>query len=168
MKPISFASFVREAKPGWPASIPVPATVASALLGAGARRFVCTVGAARFSCALASDGEGRFVHLSARLREEAGVEIGQRVRVTLAPDVGRRGETVPEELTEVLRQEPGARDVFEALTPGRQRAIAALVLRARSSDARITKAIRLVEALLAGERDLRALARASSIRAGSR
>lgn len=157
---VTFQSIVEEPMRGWPASLPVPAEVAARFITEGPPpRVVCSLGSARFSCALVSRGEGRFIHLSKRVRDEAGVSIGQRVRVTLVPDESPIGMELPPELEAVLEQEPAAARRFAALTPGRQRGIAALVLRVKSSERRIEKSLAILRAL-EHTTDLRELARA--------
>jgi hypothetical protein len=159
---VRFETSVEEPRRGWPASLTVPPEVAARFVGDDGRpaRVVCTVGKARFPCAIVSSGARRFIHLSQRLREEAGVAIGQRVRVTLTRDTSPDEVALPEELDEVLRQEPAAARVFGSLTPGRRRGIAALVTRLKTSDRRIEKALAIARALERGTTDLRELARA--------
>lgn len=140
--------------------MPVPLAVAARFVVDGrAVRVRCTLGQAHFACAIVSSGESRFIHLSQRLRDEAGVMIGQRVRVTLVRDTSTVPDLCPE-LEEVLQQEPKGAGVFATLTPGRQRGIAALVVRVKSSERRIEKALAIVDALARGTTDLRELARA--------
>jgi len=156
-----FESIVEAARRGWPASLPVPSAVAARfVMDARPVRVICTLGTARFPCAIVSSGDRRFIHLSQRLRDEAGVAIGQRVSVTLVRDERPSEVGLPVELEEVLRQEPSGAKLFAALTPGRQRGIAALVLRVKSSERRIEKALAIVQAIEAGTTDLRELARA--------
>jgi hypothetical protein len=158
---VSFESTIEEPKRGWPASLPVPEEVVTRFVVDGRpARVVCTLGAARFSCAIVTNGAARFIHLSKRLRDEAGVEIGDRVRVTLVRDTSPTGVELPAELAAVLEQEPDGARRFAALTPGRQRGIATLVTRLKSSERRIAKALAILAALQRGTTDLRELARA--------
>ena len=158
---VRFESIVEEPRRGWPASLPVPAEIAARLgVDSRAARVICTLGSTRFPCAVVSSGERRFIHLSQRLRDEAGVAIGQRVRVTLARDEHANEVELPAELEEVLRQESHGARLFAALTPGRRRGIAALLLRVKSSERRIEKALAIVRAIERGTTDLRELARA--------
>lgn len=158
---VTFQSVVEEPRRGWPASLPVPTEVAARFVVDGRSvRVVCSLGEARFSCAIVSQGASRYIHLSKRLRDEAEVAIGERVRVTLVPDESPMGMELPPELDAVLDQEPEGARRFAALTPGRQRGIAALVLRVKSSERRIEKALAILRALERGTTDLRELARA--------
>jgi hypothetical protein len=158
---VRFESTIEEPRRGWPASLPVPEHIAARFgLDARPTRVICTLGNTRFPCAIVSSGERRFIHLSQRLRDEAGVAIGQRVRVTLARDERPSEVELPAELEEVLRQEAHGARLFTALSPGRQRGIAALLLRVKSSERRIEKALAIVRAIEQGTTDLRELARA--------
>ncbi len=161
---VTFTSIIEEAQRGWPARLPVPVEVADRFVKDNKpQRVVCTLGKTRFSCAVMSHGAARFIHLSARLRTDAAVAIGDEVKVTLAPDKSPMGMELPPELEAVLEQEPKAAKRFMALTPGRRRGIAALVLRVKSSEGRAEKAVAILRAVERGTTDLRELARAKLI-----
>jgi uncharacterized protein YdeI (YjbR/CyaY-like superfamily) len=63
------------------------------------------------------------------------------VRVTLRRDDSPYGMPMPEELAEVLAQDPEGDACFHRLTPGRQRTFLYYVSSARAVDTRIKRAI---------------------------
>ncbi|HEU4403767.1 MAG TPA: YdeI/OmpD-associated family protein [Polyangiaceae bacterium] len=97
----------------------------------------------------AGDGR-RYVMLGATFCRRAGLAPGDAVtlRFSLVDD----GEVdVPAELAEVLRQEPGWRKLWRALTPGKQRGVAYYVDSARGPETRARRAVDVMRRLEAGE-----------------
>jgi hypothetical protein len=69
-------------------------------------------------------GEGKgYITLNNKRMKELGLSIGDWVEVVLNPDESKYGMPVPEELAELLRQDPEGERRFEMLTPGKQRYI---------------------------------------------
>ena len=79
--------------------------------------------------------------------KELDVHLNDTVDVELKRDFSEYGFDVPEEFTEVLRQDPEGRERFESLTMGKRRAIIYLVIQLKSSQKKIEKTIFFLENL---------------------
>jgi antitoxin component of MazEF toxin-antitoxin module len=102
-------------------------------------------------CALVREKAAGFcIMISARVMKELGVRSGDTVRVHLQSDQSPLQFSVPEELQEVLNTDEGAKNVFDTLTDGRKRGLAALVLQVKSTDKRIERSLVIAEKLKLG------------------
>jgi uncharacterized protein YdeI (YjbR/CyaY-like superfamily) len=79
--------------------------------------------------------------------KQLGLRMGEEATVALEPDHSTYGAEVPEELTELLRQDEEGHERFHVLSPGKQRYIIHYVGAVKSSQLRIDRAIRLIENL---------------------
>lgn len=106
-------------------------------------RLVCTLnGRTEFSCGLLFRCDGTYyVYVGGKAKKAEGLNLGESVRVSLRRDESRYGLPMPEELAEVLAQDPEGDAGFHRLTPGRQRTLIYYVSSARSMDTRIARAI---------------------------
>ncbi len=127
----------------------IPALFGNQLSNGKRVRLVCTLaGRLRFQCALQRLGDGDFfITLNKKNRLSLGLKDGSRVDTQLEADRSKYGLDMPEELAEMLVQEPEADRVFHQLTAGRQRSFIFWVSYARSSDKRLERALILVEKL---------------------
>jgi hypothetical protein len=127
----------------WGAHLAVPQEVAAALNGPDHRRVVCRLNAAlEYQCALIPHGRGRFViTVNTSLRQKLGLEIGHEARVELTRDESAYGLPVPEELTELFRQDKAGKRLFHALTKGRQRTLLYIVGKPKDPEARAHRAV---------------------------
>ncbi len=112
-------------------------------------RLVCTLaGQVRFQCALMPYGDGDFyIGLNKKNRITLGLQDGSRVEMVLELDQSKYGLDMPEELAEMLVQEPEGDRIFHQLTAGRQRSFIFWVSSAKSSEKRLERALVLVEKL---------------------
>ena len=85
-------------------------------------------------------------------RRTAGVEEGDRVRVTVRRDDATRTLDVPAELAARLRTDPEAKDAFEALPPTHQRESARWVARAKPPETRVRRSAAATERLKSASR----------------
>jgi Bacteriocin-protection, YdeI or OmpD-Associated/Domain of unknown function (DUF1905) len=110
------------------------------------QRLICTVnGLASFSCGiLPRAGGGGYIMLNKKHMKSAGCLSGDTIKVQLVPDTSRYGMPMPEELEEVLDQDPVGKDRFEKLTPGKQRNIIHFINSVKSSQLRIERALKLI------------------------
>ena len=101
--------------------------------------------------ALTSDGQGGhyIIFNKARIKalEKKGLDKSQLL-VTLVPDDTRYGAPMPEELAELLAQDPHGDRYFHALTPGRQRNLIYMIAKYKSEATRLEKAVGLVDYLV--------------------
>lgn len=106
-------------------------------------------------------GEGRAYIMFSKARMKAlGVAAGATVQVTFKPDKSAYGVPVPEEFSEMLRQDTEGSRRFHLLPPGRQRNLINFVATLRSSDGRLERAFQILETLKTlpeGKEDLRIL-----------
>ena len=108
----------------------------------GSRRVVCTInGSETFQCALLpADGDFVIV-VNKTKRTKLGLADGDKITVELSPDVSKYGLPMPEELDEVLKQDPHGDRLFHALTPGKQRSMLYLIGKVKDIDRRIHTAL---------------------------
>lgn len=127
------------------AVLPVPEDVAGGLPSTNNLRVEGTMNDAPFALAIQRRKDGRRLFiLSKRLRKEAGVGIGDVVKV-----VGRivDSETlhVPEELQALLDVDDDARKLWDGFTTGVKRGLCHYVGSVKSVDARIRRALQIME-----------------------
>lgn len=114
----------------------------------GSRRVVCTInGAETFQCALLpSDGDFVII-VNKTKRDKLRIVAGDKIVVELKEDTSKYGLPMPEELQEVLNQDPRAAELFHQLTPGKQRSMLYFVGKVKDIDRRIHTALIFVEHL---------------------
>lgn len=147
-----------------PSGIPrlaVPAESVAALRSTSSRgpiRVIATLNGHTFRAAVMPRIDAGYVMMTGPVRKAGGVEIGDTVTLTLVPDADTLGP-IPAELEEAKKLDRAGARLFDNLTPGRQRGLAALVARQSNPDARAMKALAILDGLRCGLTDLKALAR---------
>ncbi len=133
----------------WGAHVRVPKQIASEFAGGTSRRVVCRFnGTAQHQCAILPFGNGVSVMtVNKNLRDRLGLQFGMDVEVELWKDNSKYGLPLPEEMQEVLRQDPEGNTLFHALTPGRQRTLLYMVGSAKTADKRVARAITVIHHL---------------------
>ncbi len=123
--------------------VEVPPDAAEGFGGKSGVRLVCGLnGRTEYSCGLLYQRIGTFyVYVGGKAKKAAALNLGESVRVTLRRDESPYGMPMPEELAEVLAQDPEGDACFHRLTPGRQRTFLYYVSSARAVDTRIKRAI---------------------------
>ena len=112
------------------------------------KRVVCTINDDEpFQCALLPWGEGFYIIVNKKRRDKLGIVFGDKVRVILEKDESKYGLPMPEELQEVLNQDPEGDRLFHALTAGKQRSVIYHVTNVKDVDRRIHTALVFVEHL---------------------
>ena len=106
-----------------------------------------------------SRGEERYLVVNSELRKKLKLEKGMPVHLRLEEEKSEYGMPMPEELALMLAEDEMANHHFHQLTPGVQRSLIYLVLKIKSVDARIRKALAIVEHLneYDGKLDFKAL-----------
>jgi uncharacterized protein YdeI (YjbR/CyaY-like superfamily) len=95
-------------------------------------------------------GDGtHFININKELRDQLKLRVGMEVTATLQKDESKYGLPIPEELQELLIQDPEGDRLFHALTPGKQRSLIYIVGKPKQSETRIKKAVVLIEHLKA-------------------
>ena len=148
MKPIKFKSLLTSspAESGWH-FVHIPARIGEKFEKKDvSRRVVCTInGTETFQCALLpSDGD--FVIIVNKVkRTRLGIGDGDEVVIELKADDSKYGLPMPEELQEVLNQDPEGDRLFHSLTPGKQRSMLYFIGKVKDIDRRIHTALIVVE-----------------------
>ncbi len=98
-----------------------------------------------WQCGPMALGKGSaYITISAKRMKELGVKPGDIIHISLVKDESKYGVDVPEELAELLKQDPEGEERFHFLTPGMQRYIINYVGTVKSSRLRVEKAVMLI------------------------
>jgi len=107
-----------------------------------------------FYAALKKEKTGLFrIYFSKAKQKELGVFMNDYFILEVSEDTSKYGVEMSEELEAVLLSDYEAYNIFENLTPGRQRSIIYTIGRFKSSQTRVDKAILLTENLKRGIMD---------------
>lgn len=127
----------------------IPAEKAAPFSESKHRRVIATLNnEVSLHVALMHDGKGDFfININKAVRKQLGVGEGDSIEISLKEDTSKYGMEVPEELEELLLQDPETEAYFDELTPGRQRRLIYLVAQPKTSDTRLKKAIQIADYL---------------------
>ena len=133
----------------WGSHFAVPDIIARALIDGDDRRVICTLNEKiEYQCALIPRGDGSFlIMVNKKTRDKLDLKPGSQVSVSLRKDESEYGLPMPEELAELLKQDEEGNRLFHALTPGKLRTLLYIVGQPKSSDARLRRALVIVEHL---------------------
>jgi hypothetical protein len=122
-------------------------------VGEGAKRFpvVATVNGHTWRTSITRMGGEFLLGLSRAVRQEAGVEAGDTVKVQLALDEAPREVEVPAALTAALEGDPEARAAFEALAYAHRKEYARWVDEAKREETRTRRVAQALEMLREGK-----------------
>lgn len=90
------------------------------------------------------------IFFSKAKRDELGIGIGEMVTFQLFKDESKYGVEVPEALDAVLLSDYDAFEIFEKLTPGKQRSIIYFIKRIKNVQTQVDKSILMTENLKRG------------------
>lgn len=129
--------------------VEIPATIVKKLGGLNKQRLHCTLNKKmQFPCGLMALREGMaYVSINKKRLNELELQVGDVIDVILEPDHSQFGMEVPEELEELLRQDPEGERRFLQLTPGKQRNIIYYISGVKSSNLRLDRALKLINNL---------------------
>lgn len=132
---------------------PVPPVIAKKFeMKNGTRRVVCVAnGEFSFQCAVLPHSKGFYISTNKTIRDAIGIAEGDKVALELTPDESKYGMPMPEELQEVLNQDPEGDELFHKLTPGLQRSMLYSVGKPKDVDERIQIALVIIEHLKRNE-----------------
>ncbi|TGE27332.1 YdeI/OmpD-associated family protein [Hymenobacter metallicola] len=158
--PVSFSALL---EPGGPSFMPtqiviVPLEVVEALGGKATQRVVGTLNQhpVRLGLLPLSTGE-RYLMVNKDTCKAAGIQLGQQVAVSLAPDPTPNAVDLPAELADGLEAWPDAQASFERLTPGMKRAIAYHISSGKQNETRLKRTVQILRRLAAGAHPFRAM-----------
>lgn len=146
-------SFEAHLEAGGPSFMPtqvvvVPPPLIAALGGGAIKRVLGTLNnyPVRLSM-LPQAGGGRYLLINKALCQAAGVQVGQRVTLCLAPDPAPTFVELPPELAEALAAWPEAEQQFDWLAASMRRAVAQHIGQARHPETRARRAVEITERL---------------------
>jgi Bacteriocin-protection, YdeI or OmpD-Associated/Domain of unknown function (DUF1905) len=124
-----------------------------AAVGEGAKRFpvVASINGHQWRTTVTRMKGEFLVGLNREVREGAGVQAGDTVRLSLALDTAPREVEVPEALAQALSAEPEARDAFEALAFTHRKEFARWIAEAKREETRDRRVAQAVEMIRAGQ-----------------
>ena len=126
--------------------VSVPDDFAEEMKSKGARRVVATINGHEVRRAINSRKDGRrFLILGQPLLKEIGVKLGDTVKVELRQDMQPDKVDMVEEFKAVLDTDEEAAERFYSFPPGKRRSLELYVSTAKSTDARIKRALELAE-----------------------
>jgi hypothetical protein len=126
--------------------VDVPPSLTQALGGGKYIPVAGTVNGAGMRGLLVPRGDGQHrLFLDAKLRKAARAGQGGTVELVLGPDPHSREVPIPDEVLEAFEDEPGALEVFEALTVNQRREMLLWTLKAKGDETRAKRIARLVE-----------------------
>lgn len=127
--------------------IEVPFDV-KATFGSARAPVIATVNGVTWRTTVATYGGKYYVGMRRELREQAGVDDGDSVAVTLAPDDAPRTVEVPEDLAAALKRSPRAGRTFDGLSFTHRREYVEWITGAKKEETRrrrIEKAVGMLE-----------------------
>ena len=114
----------------------------------GSRRVICTInGTETFPAALIPYDGDFYIVVNKDRRMRLGIFAGDKVTVEIMADESEYGMPMPEELQEVMDQDPEGSTAFQKLTPGRQRSMMYYIGKLKDIDKRIQASLILIEHL---------------------
>lgn len=105
-------------------------------------RVMMTMGEDTLHRALRNSKNGyTYITLNLKLVKKYHLKEGMKMEVELSPDKSEYGSEFPEELREVMEQDPEGKDLFMRANPGMQRNILYYISSAKGVDTRIKRAL---------------------------
>jgi hypothetical protein len=149
MKPISFKTHIDKLSYLKTFYLEIPSVVVKKIGGIGKQRLLCEVNKQlKFQCGLMSLPDGKaYVSINSKRMKELGVGMGDFVNIILTEDTSEFGVDVPEELTELFKQDPEGKRRFDVLKPGMQRYILNYVNTVKSPQLKLERAFTLISNL---------------------
>jgi hypothetical protein len=116
------------------------------------KRAICCINhEVEFHCAVMPKKEGgHFVNVGSAICKKLKIKEGSTIRASFWVDTSAYQFEMPEALQAVFDTDPEASDLFDALSPGNQRSIMYLASKAKSTDKRIEKALKIAAQLKSG------------------
>ncbi|MGB8192478.1 MAG: YdeI/OmpD-associated family protein [Chitinophagaceae bacterium] len=129
----------------------VPDSIANSFTKAGHKRVICTINDCSFHVALMPRKEGGYIIVLGQAKmKQLQLKADALVKAVFEPDESDYQFEMPEELSEVLKSDPVAHDVFHSLTKGNQRSLIYLVVQVKSADKRIERSLTIAEKIKHG------------------
>ena len=145
------ATLAKFNSPLWGFHVKVPNDVTEHFLKENHKRIICTLNdKVTFQAALMPNKSGyHFININKENRDKLKLKLGAEVQVEIKKDKSKYGLPMPEELEELLNQDPEGDELFHSLTPGKQRNLLYIVGKPKRSETRLKKAVVVIEHLKA-------------------
>jgi len=129
--------------------VKVPKAISDWYLERDIKRLVCTINNNfTWQCALIPFGNSiYYILLNAEIRKKQLLNVGSEVSIQLKEDTSKYGLPMPEEMQELLQQDPEGDQLFHNLTLGKQRSLLHLIGKPKSSKKRLEKALIVLDHL---------------------
>lgn len=128
--------------------LPVPESISSQFIEGEDRRVICTINDSLvMHSGLMPFEDYWYILMNQANTKKLGLHIGDTVKVHLVKDHSEYGMPMPEELGELLAQDPEGNDHFHRLTPGKQRNLIYIVSSVKNTHGRLNKALAIVDHL---------------------
>ena len=136
----------------WSYYILIPSNIAIKFIStndANNRRVICNINQQHaFPCALMPSGsEGYFILINQQIRKKLTLQVGQRLQVELKKDASEYGMPIPEELKEIMAQDPEGSHFFHLLSLGKQRSLLYMIGKIKSENLRMERSWLLINYL---------------------
>jgi uncharacterized protein YdeI (YjbR/CyaY-like superfamily) len=95
-----------------------------------------------------SEGGGQFLLVNKKMQKDAHVARGGVAEFVLEPDLDERTPAIPVELAKLLKQDPGLKRFYEALSPSARSDIAKHVSEPKSAESRCRRAEQMAERMM--------------------
>jgi hypothetical protein len=145
----------------WGLEVPVPLDVSADIESKGVKRFICYFSpeTSKHCALLSKPGVGKYILMNKQEFKVLNLHEGAIVHVRLCEDQSEYGMPMPQEMKELLVQDPVADKYFHALTPGKQRSLLYIIGKPKRTQTRIEKALIVCEYLkeAEGKMDFRAM-----------
>jgi len=135
----------------WGHYVIVPEAIAKTFLNKKIKRVICTINnELKIHAALMhKKNQHIFININNEIRKRFHLEIGSIVSLEIQEDKSKYGMTFPEEMKELMHQDPEGDAAFHKLTPGRQRSLLYLISKPKTSESRLKKALVILDYLKA-------------------
>lgn len=127
----------------------LPNEAADEMRATGHKRWVCTIqDALTWHCGLLPTGDRTwFVVLSKAKMNAVEAHVGDWLNVDMVPDTSKYGMPLPEDLAELLADDPEFERKFDAMLPGKRRNAIHQIATAKSTETAAKRIIKLMESL---------------------
>lgn len=151
MATASFRAPVKPSGRGGGHLVEVPPKVIEALGGKGRIPVTASFNGVPYRGSIVRMGGDAVLGVQKAIMAEAGVSVGDTLRIEVSNDDVPRVVELPDELAKALRANRTARRVFEGLSYSHRREYARSVAEAKRPETRVRRAERAIEQLLAKE-----------------
>jgi hypothetical protein len=152
MATASFRAALKPSGRGGGHLVEVPPEVIQALGGRGRIPVTAMFNGVPYRGSIVRMGGGAVLGVQKAIMADAGVSVGDTLRIEVTNDDAPREVELPAELAKALRGNPRARAAFEALPYSHRREHAQHVAEAKRPETRARRADRAIERLLSKER----------------